>query len=777
MKVCALLLVLSASSIPALAQTQAKTDEPSPRLSIQQSLGFEQQQNSDPKPTGWVGGPTETLFADNNVVHSGHWSARLERGPNSPDKFSSLTRILPIDFAGTDIELTGYLRLKDVSDFAGFWMREDGEEGPVAFESMQKDPVKGTRDWADYRIKLSLQPSARKLVFGVLISGTGTVWADDLQLLVDGKPIAASQAAAPPPPTVLDTDREFDNGSRIKFASLSAVQVGNLTTLGRIWGFLKYHHPVVVAGKRHWDYELFRILPAILAAPDQTSANAVLVKWVDGLGPVAECSGSSCALEPTGELNEKPDLAWIRSTETLGSELSRRLQFIYKSRPASTQFYLGLNPGVGNPEFRHEPAYRNLQLPDAGFQLLALFRWWNIMQYWAPYRDVAGQNWPSVLHDFIPKIALAGDKDAYQLALLQLVSTANDTHANLWSSLNVRPPVGDCELPLTIRFIENQPVVFSIEDTASSTLKIGDAIANLDGQPVKSLIGSWAPYYADSNTAARQRDIAKAFTRGACGPASLDIIRGGATLHLSAERVHRNKQDPHWHDLPGDTFRMLSSEVAYLKLSSVKAADVSAYMERAAKAKGLIVDIRNYPSEFMPFVLGPYLVTAPTPFATFTAAEHANPGAFAFGTPVVIPPGASHFAGKVVILVDESSLSQAEYTAMALRAGSNALVVGSTTAGADGNVSQILLPGGLSTMISGIGVFYPDHRPTQRIGIVPDVESKPTLAGTKARRDEVLETAIRQILGPSVSQAAIEKIARPNPEPRLTPAALSKDTH
>ena len=80
-------------------------------------------------------------------------------------------------------------------------------------------------------------------------------------------------------------------------------------------------------------------------------------------------------------------------------------------------------------------------------------------------------------------------------------------------------------------------------------------------------------------------------------------------------------------------------------------------------------------------------------------------------------------------------------------------------------------------MISGIGVFYPDHRPTQRIGIVPDVESKPTLAGIKAGRDEVLETAIRQILGPAVSQAAIEKIARPNPEPRLTPAALSKDTH
>ena len=53
------------------------------------------------------------------------------------------------------------------------------------------------------------------------------------------------------------------------------------------------------------------------------------------------------------------------------------------------------------------------------------------------------------------------------------------------------------------------------------------------------------------------------------------------------------------------------------------------------------------------------------------------------------------------MLVDEMSLSQAEYTAMAFRVAPQAIVVGSTTAGADGNVSPIRLPGGLITMISG----------------------------------------------------------------------------
>jgi C-terminal processing protease CtpA/Prc len=75
----------------------------------------------------------------------------------------------------------------------------------------------------------------------------------------------------------------------------------------------------------------------------------------------------------------------------------------------------------------------------------------------------------------------------------------------------------------------------------------------------------------------------------------------------------------------------------------------------------------------------------------------------------------------------------------------NTIVVGSTTAGADGDVSTIPLPGQLTTLISGIGVFYPDHRPTQRIGIVPGVTVTPTIQGITAGRDELLEAAIHLI--------------------------------
>jgi len=57
-------------------------------------------------------------------------------------------------------------------------------------------------------------------------------------------------------------------------------------------------------------------------------------------------------------------------------------------------------------------------------------------------------------------------------------------------------------------------------------------------------------------------------------------------------------------------------------------------------------------------------------------------------------------------------------------------------------VSEIVFPGGLKTWISGVGIYYPDGRQTQSIGIVPDIEIKPTIKGNMEGRDELLEKAI-----------------------------------
>jgi C-terminal processing protease CtpA/Prc len=426
------------------------------------------------------------------------------------------------------------------------------------------------------------------------------------------------------------------------------------------------------------------------------------------------------------------------------------------------------NGGVGNPQFDRDLPYPALAFPDSGFQLLGLYRLWNIVEYWFPYRNQIDGDWDTVLAEFIPRIALAKDKDAYQLEALALIARISDTHANLFSAPpELRPPAGSCQLPVVTRFVEGQAVVAGYSNATAGPatgLQVGDVIESLDGTPVQELVKRWTPHYPASNEPTRLRDMARALTRGACATVRVAIRRAAGASLVTARReplASLDRQAGLTHDLPGETFRLLSDQVAYLKLSSVKTTDTSSYVERAKATRGLIIDIRNYPSEFVVFALGSLLVDQPTPFARFTAGDLGNPGAFRWAAQTTLTPQQPHYAGRVVVLVDETSLSQAEYTAMAFRAGSKAIVVGSTTAGADGNVSPFALPGGLRTAISGIGVFYPDKRPTQRIGIVADVEVRPTIAGIRAGRDEVLEEAVRQILGRDLPANQVQRIASP----------------
>ena len=663
---------------------------------------------------------------------------------------SSITKALRMSFTGQTIELRGFLRTQDVSRFAGLWMREDADSGVAAFDNMHKRKLAGTTEWTEYTITLPVIPEAKRLVFGALLEGTGTVWVDDLQLLVDGRPIWDAPRREIPH-SALDEDHEFDTGSGVQVSSLSRAQVENLTTLGRVWGLLKYHHPVITSGKRHWDYELFRVLPSVLAAPNRRAADEVMLSWIDTLGSVQACD-SCTRVESADDLYLAPDTGWISDERLLGRPLSERLRSIARSR-IQGQFYVALVPRIRNPRFPHELPYDAIKIPDPGFQLLALYRFWNIIEYWYPYRDAIGEDWTHVLREFIPRLMLARDREAYERGLMALLVRAHDGHVQLLQSpdRSVQPPTGSCEAPVIIRYIEEQPVVAGYSDAGRGRgdLHLGDVVLGVDGTPVSRLFRSWSPYYSASNESTKMAHMALALARGACGTFRARVLRAKSVVQVSGERVPRDEIDSEagaHDDLPGETFRLLTPEVGYLKLSSVSAAKMDDYIKAAMGTKGLIIDIRNYPADYVPYALGGHLVDKETAFVRVTHADLSDPGAFFWGEPDTIQPLEPHYSGKVVVLVDADSMSQSEYTAMALRASPRAIVLGSTTAGADGDVSPFSLPGGLKTQISGIGIFYPDKKPTQRVGIVPDIVVRPTIAGIRAGRDEVLDAAVNHIL-------------------------------
>ncbi len=526
---------------------------------------------------------------------------------------------------------------------------------------------------------------------------------------------------------------------------LSTAQVQALVLTGKVWGFLKYHHPAITAGGKHWDQELLDHVPALLAARSPSAVQRELLAWVDSLGPVSPCS--PCADLAPGDLQTKPRLDWLDDRTLLGAKLSQRLRTIYQNRVPGQQAYVRLSE-AGNPVFETDAAYAGAEYPNRAYQVLGALRYWNIIEYWFPQRDLIDEDWDAVLRDALPRLADAPDAVSYQRELMALIARTNDGHANLGSSMALREPLGDCHVPVSLRYLDGQFVVDGfLADEAARSFHPGDVITSFGNEPLTALVARVGRYYGASNETTRQNNLGRALTRGDCGPLRIGVTYGVA-MQVDAQRLPvgaLNFEPMMRKDRPGDTFQMLTPDTAYLKLSSVKVADVPRYIQRAASASRLIIDLRNYPSEFVVFALGSLLVDQPTPFATFTFSDFSNPGAFRWGNTQSLAPAQPHFAGKVAILVDNVTISSAEYHAMALRASPRAILVGAQTAGADGNVSNIPLPGGLRTVMTGLGVFYPDRRPTQRRGLDIDVPCAPTIAGLRAGRDEILECAERAL--------------------------------
>ena len=687
---------------PAYSQTYT-------RQNIATILGFENNSRAGVFPAGWNGNTTAGIIADDQVVHSGKYSARIDRTASSTPSFSGIAQSIPADFSGNTIFWRGWIKMQNVGDYVALWANQiDAKGNSVQFATLPGQGLRGTANWQFYSVSMPWNVEAKTLNFGFFLSGAGTAWVDDLQLIVDNGPAAAAPNRVP---TVLDSDHQFDNGSGITLTTLSSTQIANLATLAKVWGFVKYHHPAVTSGRHHWDYDLFRVMPDVLAAPDQTTALNAISTWIANMEPVSSCT--ACATIDTSDLSLSPDLAWLADASLLGADLSQALQNIYANRlPATSQFFVSLVNGVANPSFDHELTYPSLNIPDAGYQILALFRIWNMVQYFSPNREIMSDDpsdanyWSEVLLDSIPRIGLAQDAFTYQQELLRLIAKINDTHANLWTSLAARPPVGACYLPVDLRFVEGSAFVLRNTDLSggpASGLLAGDLIIQLDGASVSDLVSQWTPLYADSNQPARLRDIAEYRTRGPCGPSTVVVDRDGQTMTLNSNRLASASIDfsrTYSHDLPGPTFQMVAPDVAYVKMGTLLRADCASDIRAAAGTRGLIIDLRDYPSDFPIYTLGGMLVTDPTPFAQFTHADIANPGAFHWWAVVQLTPSAPHYSGQVVILVDEITQSSAEFHSMAFRAVPGAIVIGSTTAGADGDVSTLPIPGGLSSLIS-----------------------------------------------------------------------------
>jgi len=646
-----------------------------PHTGLNLNLDFEIVQNG--KPDVWQIYPKKNYMVslDSATVKSGKYSLSIEFTGDSVS-FKSILMNLPDIYEGKSITLSGYIKTENVTDgWAGLWMQIDPR---IAFDNMQNRGITGTTDWKKYEITLPMNPAKTKdIVLGGMLVGKGKMWMDDLHITIDGKDIKNAKICQNKL-SPAENDEEFNTGSKIQFFNLNEQKINDLELLGRIWGFLKYHHPAIATGNYNWDYELFRMLPQYLKTANGEERDEFLLQWIEKYGDIPACEFCK---ETPADAPLKPNLSWVDQSN-MNQQLKDLLHKIYLNRNQLYHYYIYTDMNIGNPEFLHEDSYTQMRCPDAGFRLLALYRYWNMIQYFYPYKYLTDKNWNTVLKEYIPKFILAETQLDYELTALKLTGEIDDSHAQLEGKQKIDSLRGNWIAPFQVRLIENQLVVTKYYNPDLQTvtgLDFGDIITRINGKAVKAIVDSVKEYYPASNEAARMRDIAGDMLRSRNQTISINYISSGQVKQKKLTLYDRQNMYRYMYKKDTTLCYKLSliNNIGYITLKSIKKEDIDNIKMNFINTKGIIIDIRNYPSFYVPFLLVSYFVSSNTPFVKCTKSNPDNPGEFTFKQEDIIPKPKETYKGKLVVIVNEETQSQAEFTAMAFRAGANTTIIGS----------------------------------------------------------------------------------------------------
>ncbi|MCP4545168.1 MAG: hypothetical protein GY835_01730 [bacterium] len=400
------------------------------------------------------------------------------------------------------------------------------------------------------------------------------------------------------------------------------------------------------------------------------------------------------------------------------------------------------------------PDYGEETYPTVGYRVLAAFKVWTLINYLFPYYDLMDGDWDAVLVRYLPEVIAAESAREYHLAITAMYAHINDSHGGVYSSI-LSEEFGNAPCALFARRLEGQVVVTGFRDdkvARAAGVEVGDVILARNGERTADLVERVRPYINASTPQAFQAVATSKLLTGVAGETISLLVRRGdrdqLTLDIPCDRSYwRSPQRG------GEVFRALDDRIGYADLDRLTVPQVSEMFKTLADKRAIILDMRGYP-------LGTFRELP------VWLAEEVSPPAARFNCPLRLSPDESgrqfetfiqhlqaprpnvkRFTGKTVMLMDESSVSQAEHIGLALKAANNTVFIGSPTNGANGDITLFRLPGGLTLYFTGQAVEHVDGRPLQRVGLKPDIEVNATIAGLRAGRDEVLEAAIAYLNG------------------------------
>lgn len=417
------------------------------------------------------------------------------------------------------------------------------------------------------------------------------------------------------------------------------------------------------------------------------------------------------------------------------------------------------------PPARWQPdeKYADMLYPKREYRLLALFRMWNVIQLFYPYKHLLDRDWDGALLTFLPKFEKAKDAAEYALAVAEMSTLVQDGHTGVRGhpELEKRGLAG-IPAPFEVMELEGKPVVVGVRDAeAAPGLAPGQIVETIDGRPLAQRMEELKPYVTASHPAHLRYKLMWRALSGPEGSQGTVGVRdaSGQLKQVRFTRSIKSFQKPS----KGVAWRLLPDNIGYVDLTRLQTSEVAGMFEKLKNTKALVFDMRGYPNGTA-WAIVPYLNTRKVRYgAVFernvlsAVSEEESNVRYKFFQEL---PRADVplYHGKTVMLIDERAISQSEHSGLFFEAANGTTFIGSPSAGANGDVTDLVLPGGISLVFTGHDVRHLDGRQLQRVGLRPQVFVRPTIAGLQSGQDEVLDKALEYLRGTSAPAVAGDSV-------------------
>jgi Peptidase family S41 len=368
---------------------------------------------------------------------------------------------------------------------------------------------------------------------------------------------------------------------------------------------------------------------------------------------------------------------------------------------------------------------------------------WNLLLHFYPYWTETAVGWDSRLQPQLSLAANAVDRSTHGDALRKLLADARDGHGNVIDSAATERRA---LLPLQFSLMDGRVVVTG--SIVPEPVPVGSIVNALGGKPaadrldegmrLSSGTAQWRQARALRDMLGCTRDVGITVSlQLPAEPAREVVVPCNAT-----QPVHETRPNAVGEVVPG---------IWYVDLTRVSVAQLTPTLPSLALARGIVFDMRGYPTEAGSVILRHLIETrandrwmhVPRIVGPFGQVESWQSAGWN------LQPATPQLRARRVFLTDGRAISCAESVMGYVKDRKLATIIGGPTAGTNGNIVTFPTPGGFAITFTGMRVTGHDGRAQHHmVGIAPDIRLDPTLAGVRTRRDELLERALALLQNP-----------------------------